>query len=98
MFRRNALPPPSLWLWQEWDFGMYFPSNSQLGTLHKIILKRNALLDEQRAALVAMREHADANYEDDVKVGLIYTYRGPFWPLSRPYRGLYPVTPSPVRL
>ena len=67
---------------------MYVPSNSQLGTLHKIILKRNALLDEQRAALVAMREHADANYEDDVKVGMHHkscvacAVWAPIWPPS----------------
>ena len=58
---------------------MYFPSNSQLGALHKVISKRNVVVDEQRAALVAMREHADANYEDDVKV------RPYLAPVSYPY-------------
>ena len=46
---------------------MYFPSNSQLGTLFKVIAKRNLVVDEERAKLLLLRENADENYEVDVK-------------------------------
>ena len=65
-----SLPTLSSGEWddKEWDFGMYFPSNSQLGTLFKVIAKRNIIVDEERVALLKLRENADVNYE----TGLVF--------------------------